>query len=150
MPKDASLEARYGRFSGGERATVLLAVLCCLVGAVSARAEVKSGTYTGNGAASRQITNLGFRPEVVIIKGNNAQSAVIRTSTLPAGMSKQLAQDQPLLANRIRNFTATGFEIGADADVNASGVEYAWVAFSAAPARSSWGPTPATAISRGV
>ena len=71
-------------------------VLLCLLGRrPGARAEVTSGTYTGNGAASRQITGVGFRPEVVIIKGDVTESAVIRTSTLPAGMAKQLAQDQP-------------------------------------------------------
>ncbi len=112
---------------------MLVAGLCILCGVLSAQAEVNSGRYTGNGAASRAITGAGFQPEIVIIKGDNTESAVIRTATMPAGTSKQLAQDQPMIVNRILGFAADGFNIGNDADVNASGVEYAWVAFSSSP-----------------
>ncbi len=108
-------------------------LICLLAVGTAARAEVMSGTYTGNGAGTRQITGIGFRPEVVVVKGDIDESAVIRTATMPAGTAKQLAQDQPPLTNRIRAFTADGFEIGSDADVNAAGVTYAWVAFSANP-----------------
>ncbi len=108
-------------------------LICVLAVGTVARADVMSGTYTGNGAGTRQITGIGFQPEAVIVKGDIDESAVIRVATMPDGMVKQLAQDQPLLTNRIRAFIADGFEIGSDADVNAPGVTYAWVAFSANP-----------------
>ncbi|MBA4378932.1 MAG: hypothetical protein C0395_09830 [Gemmatimonas sp.] len=127
------LKSGFSR-SGTRRGTsMLVAGLCILCGALSAQAEIHSGRYTGTGAASRTITGAGFRPEIVIIKGDITESAVIRTATMPAGDSKQLAQDQPMITNRIVGFTDDGFEIGSDADVNASGVEYAWVAFSSSP-----------------
>ncbi len=109
-------------------------ILCCLLTSVTfARAEVVTGTYDGNGAAPRTVGGVGFRPDVVIIKGDNSQSAVIRTSAMPTDRTKQLAQDEPLLSNRILDFTADGFVVGSDADVNTGGVQYAWVAFSNDP-----------------
>ncbi|MDO9693206.1 MAG: hypothetical protein Q7W56_00585, partial [Candidatus Latescibacteria bacterium] len=111
----------------------IIILVCLLAAAVSARAEVTSGTYVGNGAGPRQISGVGFRPEVVIVKGDLTDPAVIRTATLPAGRSKLLAGDHPLEPNRIRDLTADGFEIGSDKDVNSSGVVYAWVAFSSSP-----------------
>ena len=41
--------------------------------------EVLTGTYVGNGADNRQITGLGFQPDLVIIKVNLGQQAVGRT-----------------------------------------------------------------------
>lgn len=117
------------RCSTVARASVV--VLCALGLVAQAHATVTSGTYTGSGAAGRQILGLGFQPEMVIIKGDNDRAAVIRTSTMPAGKVKRLAGDDALLPDRIRNLLADGFELGNDDDVNDSGVVYAWVAFSA-------------------
>lgn len=111
----------------------IVVLVCLLMAAATARGEVISGTYVGDGSLSRQITGVGFQPEAVIVKGNVTQPAMILTSTLPAGQSKQLAQDQPLFADRILDLTADGFEIGSHASVNATGVTYAWVAFSSSP-----------------
>lgn len=111
----------------------IVVLICLLAAASSARGEVISGTYVGDGSGTRQITGVGFQPEVVIVKGDLAQSAMIRTSTMPAGQSKQLAEDRALFPARILNLIAGGFEIGSHASVNSPGVTYAWVAFSSSP-----------------
>ena len=54
-------------------------------------ARVLTGTYQGDGTASRFI-NVGFLPDFVIIKGADdaagAQAAVFRTSTMAPNASK--------------------------------------------------------------
>src|SRR3990172_7990664 len=73
-----------------------------------------------------------FQPDVVIIKGNNAQEAVCRTSTMTGDSSKPLGVSaSALVANRIKSLDANGFTVGNDAQVNATGINYYWVAFKA-------------------
>ena len=81
--------------------------LVALLLAGEAIAKVKTGTYTGDGLASRSVTGVGFAPAVVIIKGNDTDptddltSAVLRSGNMPAGMSKPLKGDQALLTTGI-------------------------------------------------
>jgi hypothetical protein len=55
-----------------------------------------TGTYVGDGAGGRTITGLGFRPDVVIVKGYDFDagltltSAVLRTSTMTGDNTKPL------------------------------------------------------------
>jgi hypothetical protein len=104
-----------------------------------ATAQVVSGSYVGNGAGGRQITGLGFRPDVVLVKGNDYDnvvytntSAVLRTSTMGAGdVSKPLIQDNALVANQITSLDADGFTLGSDRRVAANGITFYWAAFKA-------------------
>ena len=90
-----------------------------------------SGSYQGNGVDNRAFTNVGFRPDVVIIKGNSAQTSAIRTSTMSGDAAKPLAGATALTADVIQSLTATGFTIGTNARVNTAGVSYEWMAFRA-------------------
>ncbi len=116
-----------------------LLVLPMLVFAASVSAKVKTGTYIGDGAASRSITGLGFAPVVVIIKGNDTDaaddltSAVLRSATMPAGMSKPLKGDQGLSGNMILSLDPDGFTVGSNRRVNANTVAFHYVAFDASP-----------------
>ena len=101
--------------------------------AAPALAAVDSGTYTGDGAFNRVIGGLAFEPAMVIVKGDGADSAIIRTSSMPTFYSRHLVGDWGLLTARIHAFTEDGFRLGSDADVNASGREYWWIAFSEDP-----------------
>jgi hypothetical protein len=92
-------------------------------------AQVLSGSYTGDGLDNRAITGLGFQPDVVIIKGDNNQTGVIRTSTMPGDNAKPLTGGTGLTANLVQSLDAAGFTIGNDARVNTSGAEYYWIAF---------------------
>ena len=106
-----------------------------------AAAQVATGTYLGNGVNGR-IVNIGFQPDVVIVKVNwgdataDNSATLIRTTTMPANNSKPMRGSQALIATGIRSFTATGFTVGTDNRVNSNtycgGVcTYYWVAFKA-------------------
>jgi outer membrane protein assembly factor BamB len=105
----------------------------------SAWARVKTGTYTGDGAASRSFTGVGFPPAVVIIKGNDVgspddlTSAVLRSGNMPAGLSKPLKGDQALVSTAILSLDADGFTVGGDRRVNAAGIQFHYVAFEPGP-----------------
>jgi hypothetical protein len=98
--------------------------------------RVASGSYAGNGSDNRNINGVGFQPDVVIIKGdtsgtNPSRVAVIRTSTMAADRTKQLAGASGTFANSIQSFSANGFQVGSDARVNAAGPTYYWSALKA-------------------
>ncbi len=90
-----------------------------------------SGYYTGNAADNRAITGVGFRPDVVIVKGNTAQTAAIRTSTMSGDVSKPMAGATAQLADVIQSLDTNGFTVGLNARVNSAGVGYEWMAFRA-------------------
>jgi len=102
-----------------------------------AEAKVLSGSYTGNGTAGRTI-NVGFVPDFVIVKGNTAQVAVMRTSTMGVNQAKEAFGSLTLLPDRIQDFDGVGggrFIVGSNAQVNAAGVMYYWTAFQAGPGK---------------
>jgi len=111
-----------------------------------AEAQVASGSYVGNGT-SQSISGLGFQPDVVIVKGNVAQTAVIRTSTMAGDATKPIAAATGLTAGLIQSLDADGFTVGSGSRVNQSGINYYWVAFKATGgelAVGSYGGTGAT------
>lgn len=93
-----------------------------------------SGTYNGNNADPRAFTGIGFQPDVVIIKGNNTQTAAMRTSTMTGDAAKPLAGATNLTANIIQSLDSNGFTIGNNARVNANGTTYYWMAFRSSAA----------------
>ena len=120
---------------GFEALKVIAAISLVLLPSGSrAWAQMLTGSYVGNGVDNRSITGLGFRPDLVIIKGNAAQDAVIRTSTMAGDASKDLVDANPLTANLIQSLDLNGFSFGNDPRVNSSGTSYFWAAFKAAPA----------------
>jgi hypothetical protein len=94
--------------------------------------RLASGTYTGNGANPRTISGLAFAPDVVIVKGNNTQPAVIRTATMSGDASKPMIGASGLTANLVESLGATSFTVGNDSRVNASGTAYTWIAMKSA------------------
>ena len=106
-----------------------------------AQAQTVSGSYSGDGAATKAITGLGFQPDVVIVKGNVAQTAVIRTSTMRDPLTTSVDVSKPLVGATamtapmamIRSLDADGFTVGSNAAVNQSAITYYWVAFRATP-----------------
>jgi hypothetical protein len=112
-----------------------------------AAAQIATGTYVGNGTAGRAITGLGFRPDVVIVKidysdpGNvDLSSAVIRTSSMGAGLAKPMRGNQAPAANYIQSLDNDGFTVGNDERTNwavgncgGASCTYYWVAFKAGP-----------------
>jgi len=90
-----------------------------------------TGSYTGDGTDNRDITGVGFQPDIVIVRYDNNTAPVIRTSDMPADRAKRLSANDALQANYIQSFLADGFQVGSDSNVNNSGRLYHWVAMKA-------------------
>ena len=107
----------HNRLARARSAAIFLSVLLGFLFTLGQPAVVQagmllaSGSYTGNGANNSSITGLGFQPDVVIIKGNNAQLTFIRTSTMTGDASKQLSSNPALVTNRIQSLDADGFTL---------------------------------------
>ena len=87
-----------------------------------------TGTYVGSGVDNRQITGVGFQPDVVMIKTAQGRVGIIRTSTMSGDRAKILGNTGALAANLIQSMDADGFTVGTDNRVNNSGDAYYWVA----------------------
>ena len=128
----------HNRLARARSAAIFLSVLLGFLFTLGQPAVVQagmllaSGSYTGDGVNNSSITGLGFQPDVVIIKGNNAQPASTRTSTMTGDASKQLSSNPALATNRIQSLDADGFTHGRDAAVNSNSDNYYYVAFKAA------------------
>ena len=103
-------------------------VLMRAVGATAPPMRLVTGCYTGDGIDGRQITGVGFQPDVVIIKSQQSRPGIIRTSTMAGDAAKVLTSAGSLQANRIESLDADGFTLGSNQDVNQSGWTYCWVA----------------------
>ena len=101
----------------------------------SAAAQMTTGSYVGNGAAGRKITGLGFRPDIVIVKGNDSDgtftptSTILRSSTMVGDSSKPMVLDNALVGNEVQSLDVDGFTVGSERRVNQSGVTFYWAAF---------------------
>ncbi len=87
-----------------------------------------TGTYTGNNT-SQSITDVGFQPDVVIVKRFGHRKAYIRTSTMPAGMSRMIKKKLAMDPDGITSLDALGFTVGNKVHVNGSSDTYYWIAF---------------------
>jgi hypothetical protein len=64
---------------------------------------IATGSYTGDGTDNREITGLGFSPQVIMVKVvNGSNEAQIRTSTMANGYSRQMVGASPQYTNRIK------------------------------------------------
>ncbi len=106
-----------------------LALAFCL-GATGAAAQVATGSYAGDGSAARSVTGLGFTPAVVVIKGDLAAPAIIRTNAMPLGRAKPLTLEQAPVTDHILALIADGFVVGDAAAVNQAGAQYRYIAFA--------------------
>jgi len=87
-----------------------------------------SGSYTGTGQ-NEVISKLDFSPNLVIIKGDTAQTGVFRTSQVGGDLSALLDAAAVSIAGAIISINPDGFSIGTSATVNTSGVTYYWTAY---------------------
>ena len=93
-----------------------------------------SGTYVGDGNA-RVISNLGFAPDLVIVKASSTEQAVFSTSMMGGDSTAYLGVATANFAGGITTLSPNGFTIGSHATVNTNGVEYVWTAYGNA-----WNP----------
>jgi hypothetical protein len=91
----------------------------------------KIGSYTGNSTANRELTGVGFSPDLVWTKRDTAVAAVMRSSspTITNGNSQHVTA----LANDTNDITALGadgFTLGNSAEVNTTGGNYRYAAWN--------------------
>lgn len=89
-----------------------------------------TGSYLGNGGDNRNI-EVGFRPQLIIVKSSAASYGVFRTTEMPTNNASYLSNAAANLVNTIQDFFDKGFIIGTAAEVNSASVVYHWVAMSA-------------------
>ena len=98
------------------------------------------GGYTGDGTDNRNITGVGFAPEWLMVQSSSdADPAVHHTeaqgaSTDVTNYFTGTTSTNP--GNRIQQLQADGFQVGADADVNAAATAFSYAAW-----RQETGPT---------
>ncbi len=105
-------------------------LLFCSALFCSAQVTCKVGSYTGDGAATKAITGLGFSPDVVIIKSEAAYAAVIVTSSMTAGKSRLMTSTGATVTTYISSLDAGGFTVKNTNQTNLSGTVYQFVAFN--------------------
>lgn len=96
--------------------------------------QMISGTYTGTGDA-QNFSNLGFEPDLVIIKGETGQPGVFTTRMMGGDSTAFLDQATGNFAGGITALRPDSFSIGTSVTVNSAGVTYHWTAFGNA-----WNP----------
>lgn len=89
--------------------------------------QTATGRYTGTGAA--QTITLGFRPDLVVIKGNSTQVAVFKHNGQWHRQMDTLTDGGASRAQAV-TFTDTGFSVGTDATVSTNTVVYDYFAFA--------------------
>lgn len=98
-----------------------------------------SGQYTGNGSDNRDITDVGFQPNFVLIKGTSTQNSVFRSSDHSGDLSKYY-RSSGFVANYIQSFLSNGFQIGTAGDVNTNTSTYYYLAIKIPAAASTFIP----------
>jgi len=91
--------------------------------------DFKVGSYTGDGQNNHSITGVGFRPDLVIIKGNRNSYGCWKTSTMTGEVTQFFYNSNQLTSNLIRTLEADGFQVGISAEVNSSSGTYWYIAF---------------------
>ncbi|MEK7212317.1 MAG: hypothetical protein AAB686_01415 [Patescibacteria group bacterium] len=112
--------------------------------ALAATFSVQTGYYVGNSTDNRQISGLGFSPDLVILKDDTAAGnagAVFKTRTMQTD-SGELAlvmaeTDANLTTNHIQSLDSNGFTVGTSTDVNSSDIMHFYAAFAGSDCTSS-------------
>lgn len=98
--------------------------------------RIKTGTYTGNGAATQAITGIGFQPvAVIIVQGAGTNTGTYKFLKLP-GMglfSAAFETGQNVRLDQIISLNVDGFTVGDGTgfgnQLNVNGDTYAYIAF---------------------
>lgn len=88
---------------------------------------IKVGKYTGDGASTHTRTDVGFQPQLVIIKGGQ-QNTVFRTKERRLDSTGFLTSTNTDLTTRIKGLTSNGFVLGNASQVNSSAADYYYLA----------------------
>ena len=99
----------------------------------AAAGEMKVGSYTGDGAASHDITDVNFQPDYVIVMAAAAEPPVHATSSLSA--TSWVMFNGTDFTTGITAMLANGFRVGNHARVNTNLATYHYIAWKAVSGR---------------
>lgn len=93
----------------------------------------RTGNYVGTGADNRDFTvgGINFTPDFVSIFGNTTQDKLWRSSSMSSEVCQYFSATAQATSDRIQNLQTNGFQLGTNAQVNSSGVEYFFAALKA-------------------
>jgi hypothetical protein len=98
--------------------------------------EMDTSSYTGNGAASRNITGVGFQPDYAIVRafntGGTQREGVQKAAAVPDPGSGFFTATAGI-TDGITDLQSDGFQVGSNANVNNNTTPYAYVAFKDKP-----------------
>jgi len=130
----AMIHNRHSQVRGlGVLATTTLVLLLSSATTAVAQDWMATGTYTGDGNMNHVITGIGFQPDLVIIKDQGSNEAIITTSAMPLGRAKQMDANNPVTSGMILSLNSDGFTLGPSFNTNQNGHAYHWVAMRALP-----------------
>lgn len=98
--------------------------------------KLSVGSFTGNGADNRDITGLGFEPDLVIIKQSNATTLALNVTEHYGDVTK-FASTNSAQVNAIQELQADGFQVGNNTNTNVTGLPNYYLAIGGSP-----DPTP--------
>jgi hypothetical protein len=92
--------------------------------ALKASAKFVISSYEGDGTNDRNITGVGFDPDIVLVKrdggvGEGGSSPILKTKTMIGDLSGTLANAN-LAADIIQSLITDGFQVGTNTSVNAT------------------------------
>ncbi len=93
--------------------------------------DFKVGSYVGNATDDRSISDVGFQPDLVVVKHKGTQRGCWKTSVMTGETTEFFYASNGDPANAIQTIEATGFQIGTDAYVNSLNDTYWYFAFKA-------------------
>jgi hypothetical protein len=88
-----------------------------------------TGNYIGNGT-SKAITGLGFSPECIMIKSNNAYEAVICHTSTSTKTKRMGTTSVAMATGNVSSLDSDGFTVGSGASVNTNAVVYQYIAWN--------------------
>jgi predicted ribosomally synthesized peptide with SipW-like signal peptide len=122
-----------GRFSlGTDPAVNAAGATYHYVAVADATGTADAGAYTGTGKNNTNVNGVGFRPDFVLVRADDATTSRPGRHR-PASMTGNASQAFGASADvttAIRALRPDGFRLGNDASVNAKNVDYAYFALS--------------------
>lgn len=115
----------------------LLIILGIPSSANAANFKMKTGYYVGSGVTGLTVSNIGFQPQLVIIKSDTVNGvAAFKTSVMAANTIAFMGSLADNTATQI-TLTSTGFSVGTLANVNTANSRYSYIAFAGSDCTSS-------------
>ncbi|MGB9613075.1 MAG: DUF7483 domain-containing protein, partial [Candidatus Margulisiibacteriota bacterium] len=98
----------------------------------SGSSNFKVGAYSGNGLDNRSIADLGFQPDLVVVRRNGGSVGCWRSSAM-SGDTTAFFHNLANSSDRIQALETNGFQVGTNAEVNALNNTYFYFAFKETP-----------------